>query len=192
MGISSQLPQITVLKKSVEARYGKPLEVHNDFVMLSDDIFRATNVHISETTLERVWNYSTRGYSSVSLHTLNLLSKYCGKDNWELFCNEQKSLSGDSGLFDEEAVKSSDLQPGDRLKIGWLPDRVCVIRYLGENNFIAEECENSTMQPGDSFTCLQFILHQPANLENFTNSGGTHRRYTVGRENGLTMLRKIE
>lgn len=192
MGISSQQPQITALRKCVQERFGKALEVHNDFVLLAENIFMIIHAHISETTLERVWNYSTRGYSTVSLHTLNLLCKYCGKENWESFCREQNTNSGDSGLFDEESVTSADLKTGDRLKIGWLPDRVCIVRYLGDNNFIAEECENSTMKLGDTFTCVQFILHQPVNLENFTNSSGTHTRYSIGRKHGLTMLRKIE
>ena len=77
MNFESNIPQIAVLRKRVEERFGKPLTIHNDFVMLVEDIEKCLREHISETTLERVWNYSTRGNNSVSLRTLDVLAKYC-------------------------------------------------------------------------------------------------------------------
>ena len=191
MGILSEQPQIVTLKQHVEDHFGKVPEVHNDFVILCDHIFKEVKIHISETTLERLWNYSTRSCSTVSLHTLNVLSMYCGFKDWKNFCESLQNRRGYSEFFDEIAIYSSELKAGDRLKIGWLPDRVCVIRYQGNNNFIAEECCNSTMKAGDSFTCLQFILHHPATLENFKNEKGLHNRYVIGRQHGLTLLSKL-
>lgn len=189
MGISSQQPEIILLKEAIADEFGRKLIVHNDFLLLADDIFNRLKEHVSETTLERVWNYSTRGYSSVSIRTLNVLSQYCGYRDWDEFC---KTLNHpdyrESDFFDEETIDSEQLQSGDRLKIGWLPDRICIIRYLGENKFVAEECLNSTMKSGDTFFCCKFQIHQPLFLENFN---GGKKSYGIGLKNGLTLLQKI-
>lgn len=148
--------------------------------------------HISESTLERVWGYSTRGYNTVSLRTLDVLSRYAEGCDWQEFCEKLASEGGcESELFDVEHISSSDLNIGDRLQIGWLPNRLCTVRYLGENRFVAEECHNSKMQKGDTFSCLQFSLGKEAILNDFTLSATTSvapKSYVVGRKNGLTTL----
>ena len=79
MGIDSSSPKLAALRLTVEKEFGKIPKVHNDFIELADSIKNKLHQHISETTLERVWNYSNRGYDSVSLHTLKLLCLYIGK-----------------------------------------------------------------------------------------------------------------
>lgn len=69
MSIKSNIPQIALLRQCVEERFGKPLTVHADFVELVSQIEILLRQHISESTLERVWGYSTRGYDTVSLRT---------------------------------------------------------------------------------------------------------------------------
>ena len=76
MGIENNIPQIAALRQRVEQRFGNPLDVHSDFLQLVAEIEKELREHISESTLERVWGYSTRGYNSVSLRTLNVLAKY--------------------------------------------------------------------------------------------------------------------
>lgn len=188
MNFESNLPQIVALRNSVEVRFGRPLSIHNDFLLLVADIEDSLNEHISETTLERVWNYSTRGYNTVSLRTLNVLSRYCTNCEWLEYCDMLKA--GESAFFNVETVISANLTPGQRLRIGWLPNRLCVIRYLGENRFVAEHCENSTMKEGASFSCLQFTLGKEAVLADFKQnySDAPGNSYAVGTKNGLTTL----
>ena len=191
MAVSSQSPQVSALKNIIEQKFGKKLKVHNDFVLLSEDIFTTLKEHISESTLERIWNYSTRSRDSFSLRSMEVLCAYCGFRNWEEFSSSLKKNGSDSGMFDEISISSSQLNPGDKIKIGWLPDRVCIIRYLGENRFVAVECKNSTMMPGDTFSSLQFMLHQPAILHNFSPGGTeplTSKTYIIGKKEGITIL----
>lgn len=195
MGIESTSPKIALLRLEVEKEFLKIPNVHNDFVELVDSIASKLKEHISETTLERVWSYSNRGYNTVSLHTLNLLCRYIGKRNWQDFCDSLSELGIiDSEMFEGVTIKSNELKIGDRLQIGWLPDRSCVIEYLGENRFIALECENSTMQPGDTFSCLEFMLNHPAFLQNFNQADENSlksKRYVAGKVNGLTTIKKL-
>ena len=194
MAIESNIPEISLLKNRVGNVYSRPLSVHSDFVGLSEQIFLKTKAHISETTLERLWNYSTRGYSTVSRRTLDVLCEYADAENWTAFLKRLKTESvSESDMFDEEAIHSDDLKEGDRLRIGWAPDRICVIRYLGGARYVAEETINSKLQPSDTFSCLQFQLHEPLFMEQLTRSGGEggHERYGVGLRNGLTLLQKL-
>ena len=194
MNFESNIPQIVALRKSVELRFGKSLNVHNDFVMLVEDIEKCLREHISETTLERVWNYSTRGNNSVSLRTLDVLAKYCNDCSWLDFCKLQDTEKGvESELFSVESISSSDLTIGQRIRIGWLPNRLCIIRYLGNNRFIAEHCENSTMRDGATFSCLQFSLGKEALLTDFkqNKSDASGNSYAIGLKNGLTTLKIV-
>ena len=98
------------------------------------------------------------------------------------------STSSESELFIDKAICAADLNIGDKLRIGWPPDRICTIRYLGDNNFIAEETANSTMQPGDTFSCIQIQKGRPLHLDNFRKAGSTEKlRYVVGINTGLTI-----
>ena len=182
------------MRQSVEALFGKPLAVHSDFVALSESIFDKTREHVSETTIERVWNYSTRRYDTVSKRTLDVLARYVGFKDWGEFTGHLK-LEGkvESDMFDKEIVDTGSLEPGSRLRIGWPPDRVCVIRYLGDNRFVAEETFNSKLRPGDTFSCLQFRLHAPLYLAELRDAAGEIKglSYGVGLRNGLTILQLL-
>ena len=193
MSIRRDIPQILALRERVEERFGKRLAVHADFLALVAVIEMEQRQHISESTLERVWGYSTRGYDTVSLHTLDILSHYAAECCWEDFCRLLSEESGcESELFNAEKISSADLSVGDRLLIGWLPDRLCEVRYLGDNRFVAEHCENAKMQAGDTFSCLQFSLGKELILSDFRQANtpdATSRTYTVGSRNGVTTLR---
>ena len=194
MGIKRNTPQICALRQRVELRFGKKLVVHADFQALVSEIETALNLHISETTLERVWGYSTRGYDSVSLHTLDVMAQYAEGCYWEDFCKLLHDVTNcESEFFNNEHISSNELHEGERLRIGWLPDRVCEIRYLGENKFQAERCENSKLQVGDTFTCLNFTLNQPLTMVDLRRDGIIiGETYVVGQKNGLTTLMKIQ
>lgn len=211
MSIVSDIPQITALRQRVEKTFGRRPQVHSDFLELVAGIETALRQHVSESTLERVWGYSTRGYKRVSLRTLDVLAKYAGAESWDEFCAGLKRESVvESEMFSCKAVRTADLQVGDRLRIGWRPDRICTVRYVGGNRFVAEECENSKMRAGATFSCSIFQLGRELVMDDFVNgdtaltaaeriftnpmpaeSGNgelPHRRYAVGSRHGLTTL----
>ena len=191
MSTNRNLPEIEALRKAVIEKVGFEPHVHADFVKMRDIIFDDIKNHISETTLERMWGYSTRGYENVSIATLNLLSRFAGYKDWDGFRNYLKTSGcSESDMFDRESIASTELRPGDILLLGWQPDRTAKVRYLGENRFVAEETANAKLQPGDTFSCLQFQLHVPLFLEDPASADGSPKgkRYGVGLKNGLTML----
>lgn len=195
MSIKSNIPQIVALRQRVEERFGKQLSIHADFVELVSAIETDLRQHISESTLERVWGYSTRGYDNVSLRTLDVLSQYAVGCDWQSYCLCLEQESGcESELFNAPIILSESLQEGDRLRIGWLPNRMCTVRYIGGNKFVAEECLNSKLQPGDTFSCAQFVLGKQLTMTNYMSKLtplATPQTYIVGTHHGLTTLSLI-
>lgn len=192
MSISKNLPQISVLLQALEKKIELKPTIHADFEKIREEIFQTTREWISESTLERLWGYSTRGSHGVSLHTLNLLSLFLGYKDWGDFCEQvKKSGRVESDMFPENVVSSSDLSVGDELVISWQPDRLCNVKYLGDDRFEVFETQNTKIHSGDTFTCRQFQETRPAYLENVKDREGVLRtkRYGVGLENGIKIQR---
>ena len=191
MSVSIHLPQVVALKRDVENRSLITPRTHEDFKRLREIIFDSLKESVSETTLERVWSYSNRNIRNVSIYTLNVLSRYAVGSDWEEYCRNlairQKS---ESGIFDINGISADQLQPGDRLIIGWQPDRLCRILYMGDNRFVAEETRNAKLKEGDTFSCLHFQLGQPLCLENLNSADGviSGKRYCAALNHGLSVL----
>lgn len=193
MSVAVNTPEITALRRQVETISGLALQTHNSFIELSDRIGASLREHISESTLERLWGYSTRGADAVSLRTLNVLSRYVGADSWKGFCAALKEISKvESEEFSGDSVVSSHLQAGARLRLGWLPDRLVTVQYLGCHRFAVLESLNSSLKQGDSFECAQIQTGRPLYLDRFRRTGSdAEARYVAGEKNGLTLVELI-
>ena len=193
MSVAVNIPEVELLRQKVETSYGKPLETHNSFIALVDAIETTIKEHLSESTLERMWGYSTREADAISLRTLDVLSCYVGSTSWKGFCNDVKKASQiESEEFKGDSLVSSRLQAGDRLKLGWLPNRLITIQYLGRQRFVVLESLNSSLKPGDSFDCIQIQTGRPLYLDRFRRAGSdTETRYVAGERNGLTLVQTL-
>lgn len=188
MSVPANIPEIAALKRRTEEVFGASLQTHNAFIALADAIDRALREHISESTLERLWGYSTRGAEAVSLRTLDVLSRYCGFSTWKAF-TEANSRSLESEEFPRGGISAELLQPGDSLMLGWLPDRLVTVRMTKERRFTVTESVNSSLNPGDSFVCGWFQIGRPLYLDHFRRDGSSEEsRYVAGERSGLTTL----
>jgi len=191
MSVSVNIPEITALRSFVEEAYGQPLQTHNGFLLLTDAVETVLREHLSESTLERLWGYSTRNADAVSLRTLDVLSRYVGFASWKDFCDRLKASSPvESEEFSGESVVSTRLEPGTCLQLGWLPDRLVTVTYIGHNRFVVKESLNSSLNPGDSFECLQLQVGRPLYLDRFRRAGSAaESRYVAGERHGLTLVK---
>ena len=96
MGININIPQIQALRCEVEKVFGK-ISSHSCLHKLSEDIEQKCKEHISVSTLERLWNYSTRNATNISVRILDIVSSYAGADCWEDFCNRLQKESNAKG-----------------------------------------------------------------------------------------------
>ncbi|MCQ2153398.1 MAG: hypothetical protein MJY44_02340 [Bacteroidales bacterium] len=166
------------------------LRTHDAFLALVGKIEEALREHLSESTLERMWGYSTREADALSLRTLDVLSKYAGYASWDDFCRRLKDESPvESEELMRDAIFTSALEKGSIVRLGWLPDRLIEAEYLGGSDFIIRSSLNSSLNPGDSFKCLQFQKGAPLFLDHFRRAGEEkEHRYVAGERNGLTVI----
>ena len=196
MGININTPQIWALRCEVEKVFGK-ISSHSCLHKLSEEIEQKCKEHISVSTLERFWNYSTRNATNISVRILDIISCFVGADNWKDFCDKyHKNSNRESELFEnKKTINCGTLKVGTQITIGWLPDRICVVEYMGDYRFVATHTKNSSIKPGDSFRCLQIERGRELYMDCFTRQGeemdNSSARYVVGQENGITIIEII-
>lgn len=192
MAVRTDIPQIAALRNAVEKHFGHPIESRTDFSLLAQEIERVTHDHIAENTLRRLWG-KIAGYGTVFTRTLDVLCRYVGYEHWKTFCTEiQNSSPRESDIVSKgTTIKVENLVSGDRIRIGWLPDRICVVEYVGGRTFKAIDAKNSTLQVGDTFECSIMIKNYPLFVDNLVHGGEHCTRYSIGLTNGLTTLEKL-
>lgn len=185
-------PEFTVLLNEVEKKYGHRVSTTKDFESLAAVVKNVTGDYISSSTLKRLWGYVT--WNPRPRHaTLDILSRYTGRHDFEAFCEEFKlKYDSESGYFKTQFIAASDLEVGDNVTIGWAPDRVVVMSYLGDFTFKVEKCCNSKLEIGDIFEHSDFMLGYPVHISRILRNGEYTPSYTAGREDGINLLKKGE
>ena len=184
-------PEIYELPLRIETSIKRKIQTPADFDFLRGIIWERTHEHISTSTLKRLWGY-VDGVDNARNSTLNVLSKALGYENWDAFILKLRSENVDnSDLVLSESVSSGDLNVGDMLLIAWQPNRVCRLKYLGEDKFEVVEAQNSKLKVGDTFRCGLFILGEPVYINDLRQNNGTGepKLFVVGNRSGLTKLR---
>lgn len=192
MTVQTDLPQVAALRLAVERHFGHRIESRYDYVQLGADIERVTREHLADNTLRRLWG-GISGYDTAHARTLDVLCRYVGFADWTRFCEHLARTGGrESALLEgEHSISTDTLKVGDRLRIGWLPDRECIVEFQGGSTFRAIECRNSTLQNGDSFECRVLIRDFPLAVDHLVHDGRVYPRYVMGSDHGLTLLEKL-
>lgn len=121
--------------------------------------------------------------------TLDVLSQYIGHRNYMEFTHWLKtSTKYNSSFFMANQLVSSDLQEGALVSVGWSPNRLLQLRYLGDSTYEIEKSENSKLQPGDRFVTGCFIKEQPLFLPYIERGGERTASFVAGRNGGLTVI----
>lgn len=121
--------------------------------------------------------------------TLDVLSQYIGHRNYMEFTHWLKtSTKYNSSFFKANQLVSSDLREGSLVSIGWSPNRLLLLRYLGDSTYEIEKSENSKLLPGDRFVTGCFIKEQPLFLPYIERGGERTASFVAGRNGGLTVI----
>lgn len=178
--------ELGFLKRAVEIKFDRRLSTTSDFTVLSEEM----EDRISPSTLKRLWGYVSMVVSPRS-STLDALSKYVGYKDFRSFCSSLRESSfSSSSYFNAERLDASSLQPGDRFQIGWRPDRIVSLEYLGDKRFQVLDSVNSKLQEGDIFEANSIIKGYPLVLPWILRKGETTPSYIAGRDGGVIVIRK--
>ena len=167
----------------VEKVMGKSMQAPRDFMMLYEQLKDFTGDSISISTLKRIWGY-THTDTSFSLHSLDLLSRMVGYNNWDSFLKDESDIPT-SQVFVNKKLKSFSLEPGEKMKLTWQPNRVVLVEYQGCNKFKVLESQNSKLQTGDVFHCEQFMESEPLIMTHLIRKNMDPCDYICGKQSGV-------
>ena len=184
-------PEIIALRKEIEQRIGHSLQSPNDFQTLVRQIWASNHSMLSISTIKRLWGY-VDSTANPRISTLNTLSQFLGYADWNAYLSSlEQRTENESDLFKGDGIRTSELSINDLVEISWLPNRVCVFRYLGDNHFVVEKSKNAKLQMENTFDAIAFIIGKPMYLSNLKRQDGTPTSYIAGKKNGLTSVRKL-
>lgn len=185
-------PEIQELLRLVERKYGKSLNTTTDFEEFSVLLARDRRESVSASTLKRLWGYvsDTR---NPRIATLDVLSSYIGHSSFKEFVEWlKKSPIYNSSFFTAFQLSSAGLDAGIMVEIGWLPNRIVKLRYMGESLYEVVSAENSKLTAGDRFITGCFIKGLPLYLPYIIRDGQQTPPFIAGRNGGLTHINVIE
>lgn len=186
------IPEIEELKSRVEQKYGRLLSTTTDFEEFSYTLQKSLNRTISPSTLKRIWGYVNDVHKTRKF-TLDILACYLGYENFDQFVTWLKtSARYNSSFFNAGQLTSEELQAGQRVQIGWSPNRLLVLEYLGESLYEVKEARNSKLLPGDRFVTGCFIMRQPLLLPYIVRDGERTAPFIAGRNGGLNIIKLLD
>lgn len=184
-------PEIVELLALVEQKYHKKLQTTTDFDEFSFHFKQQTEENISTSTLKRLWGYVNDSHTPRQ-HTLNLLAKYIGHEDFNQFRLWLKSSEVyNSSFFSTKQLQTKELTPGQEIEIGWSPNRYLRLRYQGESEYLITEAVQSKLQTGDRFEATTFLMGEPLFLPYILRNGNRTSPFIAGRNGGLTLINQI-
>lgn len=183
------IPELNSLLEDVEKSYGRKIRTTTDFEVLSVVLERETGEMLSSSTLKRLWGYVS-GSQVPRKSTLDILCKFIGKNDFSAYCAglmEDKTIS--SRFFSSKTLESSSLEAGQSVVIGWAPDRIVKLEYLGNCEYLVTDSGTSKLAAGDRFSLGSMMLGFPLYIPALHREGKqTPLSYVAGAANGLNRL----
>ncbi len=184
-------PEIQELLRMVKERYNKPLVTAGEYEDFSIYIKEQTGEYISVSTLKRLWGYVNETHIPRS-YTLNILARLAGHEDFYKFSKWLKANPAfNSSFFSTKQVSSSKLSIGQKIEIGWAPDRLIRLSYMGNSLFVVEDVKSSKLKVGDTFENEHFFLGHPLFLPYILRDNTRTKPFIAGRNGGLTILNVI-
>lgn len=173
------------LKEEIKRMTGKQMNSSGELEWLGERIFERTRETLSPTTLKRFFGYLKENVMPRTV-TLDILSKFAGYRSYADFCERTGENEPQSNLVIYGRLSSEEIKTGQKIRLTWLPDRICVAEHKGNGNFEVTEAVNTKLNKGDIFTCHLFISHEPLYIDNLVHNGSRKPiGYVAGKKDGI-------
>ena len=185
------MPELAYLLEEVEKKYGRRIATTTDFESLSVVIEHQIGELLSSSTLKRLWGYVSLN-PTPRVATLDILSRFVGQKNFKAFCESLKdSKAFVSTFFTARYQTVAELTPGVTVTVGWAPNRLVRLNYLGDFQFEVVSSENSQLLQGDRFELSEIIVGYPLYISRILRDGEYTPSYVAGQQGGINLL-KVE
>lgn len=185
------MPELAYLLEEVEKKYGRRIATTTDFESLSVVIEHQVGELLSSSTLKRLWGYVSLN-PTPRVATLDILSRFVGQKNFKAFCESLKdSKAFVSTFFTAKYQTVAELASGVSVTVGWAPNRLVRLNYLGDFQFEVVSSENSQLLQGDRFELSEIIVGYPLYISRILRDGEYTPSYVAGQQGGINLL-KVE
>lgn len=189
--IRRDMPELAYLLEEVEKKYGRRIATTTDFESLSVVIEHQVGELLSSSTLKRLWGYVSLN-PTPRVATLDILSRFVGQKNFKAFCESLKdSKAFVSTFFTAKYQTVAELASGVSVTVGWAPNRLVRLNYLGDFQFEVVSSENSQLLQGDRFELSEIIVGYPLYISRILRDGEYTPSYVAGQQGGINLL-KVE
>jgi len=180
-------PELENLKTQVAKVYGGRISTTNDFSELAEAIKAKTGQMVSDSTLKRIWgyvNYTPQPHTT----TLNIIAQYAGYGSYREFCN---SMNLSSSFFACDKIVTAELTPGDKILLGWAPDREVIIEFNGGLSFTVIDGGTSKLENGDRLEADEFLKGVPMFFGKVQRGSTELPAYVAGKAMGIIKLEMV-
>lgn len=178
---------ISKLKEDIELKFGRRITSPSVFDSLWLDIKRDTGKEVSLSTLKRLWGYVKYPHQP-RMEVLSILSQYLGYKDWRDYISSSTDLDF-SDFLSEDVIESNSLAGGELIEIGWAPNRICVLKYLGNSQYEVCRAQNSKIKKGDVFSCSIIAKGEPLMCSSILRDGQPFAEcYVAAKVRGLNKV----
>ncbi len=178
---------INHLRRCVENYLDRRIVTPADYDYLSMQISERVRKQVSTTTLKRVWGYvCDKGEDyKPGRYTASALAALVGYRDYEDFISAYNDGEIQSAEYSGESLPVTNLLMGERVELQWIPERRCLLEFLGGNLFRVLESRNSKLMEADLVECAIFVQHAPAYFSRVIRNGYPGACYIAGSRTGI-------
>lgn len=183
-----------VLREKIEERFGEKITYPRQCMVLAQSIEDAlgNNLKISETSLKRMFGMVGDANKVVQRKsTMDILAMYLGYDNFDQLCKDLGNDEDISAFCDIDMLKSSETENGTQIQITYKPNRLLVLTYIGNNQYVVNEAQNSKLIKGDLLTITSMAIGFEFLVADVVREGVSLGAYHGAKEGGLTSITVI-
>ena len=178
--------------EELEKREGRKLATA-DCQWLAIKIHEQTKEVIGETTLKRMLGFTGDKDITPRRSTLTILARYLGYEGYqEMAMTLGLSATVVSEFSERDIIQSDGLNIVDTLELKYLPNRLLVMKYIGDSSFILDEVVNSSnLRAGDIVKASHLSKGFPIYFPEVVRDGKSLGAYEAAKNGGLTSIEII-
>ena len=186
----NQIPELQELLGAVEKRFRQPVRTTAGFEKLSLAMDHDMGQTLGASTLKRLWGYIPEK-TTPRLSTLDILARYAGYKDFKAFRKTLHAEESSAYVTERTCLTSADLDEGDKVRIGWAPDRIVTLAYLGSDRFEVVESVNAKLLPGDVIEVSCFLMGWPLFVPCIHRGDTITPPYIAAKARGLSSIEKL-
>ncbi len=178
------------VRQMILEKYNTPLQYPQQCEALSMAIYEATGETLSTTTLKRLFGF-VKGPKSLRSSSLDIIANYLGYADYDLLLKEIGKNTDISDFSNVESNESVNIKVGTVVRISYQPNRVLILRYLGDNKYVVTEARGSKLQKDDVLMISGFYIGFELLISDVVRNGLHLGSYRAAKQGGLTGIEII-